>query len=124
MVRKFHSGPLPAPEDFQHYDEILPGAADRILRLAEKEQDHRHGQEDRIVSSEYGTRMLGQFGALLSLAMLVALVGWCAYIGQPVTAGLVAAIGAIVVAFLKYSGQRVDEPKPEPVKPSPKRRKR
>lgn len=39
------SGPLPAPADFQRYEEILPGAANRILEIVERQQSHQHGQE-------------------------------------------------------------------------------
>ena len=31
------SGPLPSPRAFAKYNEVLPDAADRILRMAEKE---------------------------------------------------------------------------------------
>lgn len=34
-------GPLPPPALYEHYEEVLSGSADRILRMAEKEQDHR-----------------------------------------------------------------------------------
>ena len=37
------SGPLPHPQTLRQYDEVLPGAAERILRMAEKQQDHRIG---------------------------------------------------------------------------------
>lgn len=36
MIR---SAPLPAPHEFKGYEAVLPGAADRILRMAEKDQD-------------------------------------------------------------------------------------
>lgn len=39
------SGPLPAPVDFQRYEEILPGAANRILEIVERQQSHQHDQE-------------------------------------------------------------------------------
>lgn len=32
---------MPAPEDLARYDELLPGAAERILSMAEREQHHR-----------------------------------------------------------------------------------
>jgi uncharacterized membrane protein len=51
-----HRGPLPRPETFAAYDQVLPGAADRILTMAERaqanaeatsqrEQQHRHELE-------------------------------------------------------------------------------
>jgi hypothetical protein len=36
-----YHGPIPPPALFRQFEEILPGVADRILRMAEKEQDHR-----------------------------------------------------------------------------------
>lgn len=35
LVQEAHSGPLPPAAEFGRYDEILPGAADRILKMAE-----------------------------------------------------------------------------------------
>ena len=39
------SAPLPAPADFQRYEEILPGAANRILEILERQQAHQHSRE-------------------------------------------------------------------------------
>ena len=36
-----HIGPLPNPETFRQYNEICPGAADRLLALVENEQQQR-----------------------------------------------------------------------------------
>ena len=41
-VESAWAGPLPPPNDVQVYGNMLPGAADRILTLAEKQQDHNH----------------------------------------------------------------------------------
>ncbi len=39
ILRKvFHSGPLPSPEDFAKYDKALPGAAERLMRMTERNQ--------------------------------------------------------------------------------------
>ncbi len=40
-VETTFSGPLPAPGDFKKYSDVLPNAADRILSMAEKEQEIR-----------------------------------------------------------------------------------
>jgi uncharacterized membrane protein len=111
LIQRSHRGPLPAPEDFAHYDQTLPGGAERIMCLTEKEQDHRHRIERRLVLGEYGVRFLGQFAALFSLMVVAALVAFCAYVGQPLTASLLGACGAIVIAFLKYSSNAVDKSK-------------
>ena len=46
------SGPLPPPAALQRYDEVLPGAAERILAMAETEQQHRMEQEKAFVAQE------------------------------------------------------------------------
>lgn len=38
LIEKHHSGPLPAPEDLAHYDQIVPGGAERIFQMTEREQ--------------------------------------------------------------------------------------
>ena len=39
---QMYSGPIARPEEFEQYERILPGAADRILTMGEKEIAHRH----------------------------------------------------------------------------------
>jgi uncharacterized membrane protein len=124
VISKVHQGPLPAPEDMAHYEHVLPGAAERIFQLTEREQRHRHGTERTMVLGEYATRLLGQLGALLIVALLVALAAFCAYIGQPLAAALVVAIGGAAAAYLKHSAQSQQEKKPPPSAPSKKRRPR
>lgn len=36
------SGPLPSPDVLARYVEVLPDAAERVFRMAEKEQNHAH----------------------------------------------------------------------------------
>jgi len=45
-------GPIPPPEILRGYEEVLSGSADRILAMAEKEQAHRHSNEDEIVKNK------------------------------------------------------------------------
>ena len=46
------SGPIPPPEIFAGYDKALPNGADRVMKMAEREQEHRHKMEDTIVGKE------------------------------------------------------------------------
>jgi uncharacterized membrane protein len=47
QVSQGFSGPIPPPDLLVGYERALPGSADRIIRLAEQEQIHRHAREDR-----------------------------------------------------------------------------
>lgn len=71
MIRKEHfSGPLPHPKIIKEYDAILPGAAERIFKLAESESDHRRNLEDKIVTSGIQDSKLG-----VVFAFIIGLVG-------------------------------------------------
>lgn len=71
MIRKEHfSGPLPPPKIIKDYDEILPGAAERIFALAESETRQRHNLENKIVSSGTRDSTLG-----VIFAFIIGLVG-------------------------------------------------
>jgi uncharacterized membrane protein len=43
------SGPLPHPEDLAKYEQVLPGAADRIIRMAEQQAAHRQNLERAVI---------------------------------------------------------------------------
>jgi uncharacterized membrane protein len=51
-VAQSFSGPLPPPEVLARYDKLHPGFAERILTMAEREQDHRHQCERGALSQE------------------------------------------------------------------------
>ena len=44
-------GPLPAPEDFKAYGEVIENAPERILSMTEQQVKHRINTEDSIVKS-------------------------------------------------------------------------
>ena len=41
-LKEEYSGPIPHPNILKQFEEVIPGSADRILKMAEKEQEHRH----------------------------------------------------------------------------------
>lgn len=66
IEQKSYSGPLPAPEDFAEYEKILPGSTDRILKMAEKQVDHRISSDNKIIDNTYRQSGRGQIlGAIL-----------------------------------------------------------
>lgn len=78
----FHSGPLPPPEILENYDQVLPGAAERILTMAENQSAHRQQLEARYLTAEARNSLLGIiFGLLLGITGL-SVSGICIYAGQ------------------------------------------
>lgn len=45
-------GPLPPPALNKEYENVLPGSADRIMLMAESEQQHRHGMDNGILVAQ------------------------------------------------------------------------
>ena len=51
-VMERYSGPLPHPKILSGYEQILPGTADRIVAMAEREQEHRHNMQEKMIKTE------------------------------------------------------------------------
>lgn len=66
-IERSYSGPLPPPEDFAKYEQNLPGSMDRILKLTEKQVEHRIEIERSNVKLDGRGQIIG--------ALLVALFG-------------------------------------------------
>jgi len=43
------SGPLPSPASLREFEEIVPGSADRLITMVEKQGNHRMEIEKRVV---------------------------------------------------------------------------
>jgi len=65
------SGPLPHPELFRLYDEIIPGAGERILAMAEQEAEHQHHMENMALDCASKEAKRGQWFGLI--------IGVCAF---------------------------------------------
>lgn len=67
-----HSGPLPHPDILRQYAELIEHGADRIMRMAEQQAEHRMKQEDRVVRANVRAQTMGQiFGFILGLIGLI-----------------------------------------------------
>ncbi|HHE4679999.1 TPA: DUF2335 domain-containing protein [Proteus mirabilis] len=70
--RESFSGPLPHPDFLQRYEEILPGGAERIFCLTEKEQSFRHDTQKMAINGAIKKDSRGQWmGFFLSICVLI-----------------------------------------------------
>lgn len=109
MMEESHSGPLPSPRAVAGYDEVIQNGAERVMVMAEKEQDSR--LEDNKSIREFNTRAIkgynfrGAFSqiaaAVLVLAML-ALAYKLSLDGKDELAGILfkSTIVGVVTVFL------------------------
>lgn len=92
--RSRFSGPIPPPSALAQYEEILPGAADRILGMAESQQAHRQATETVVVDYEVRRGMAGLAAGVGVTLAAFALAGVLAALGQT-TFGFATAMVAI-----------------------------
>jgi uncharacterized membrane protein len=92
-ARRFE-GPLPPPDALAQYEQVSPGFADRIVKMAEKEQDFRH--RDTQVVRGMQRKIIGRgqvFGFILSLAII--LCGVLLIMYDKPTSGFIAILAGI-----------------------------
>jgi len=103
MVQRSHTGPLPLPESFGKYEAVLPGAADRILRMAENQQNHRIDIEKQAVRRQFNQSGTGQWMAFLIALVLIAVGGTLIYYDhdEAGSAIITVTLVGLVIAFIK-----------------------
>jgi uncharacterized membrane protein len=103
------SGPLPTPKDLEYYNHICPGAADRIIRMAEKEQNRRIDEQNHItkynetgLTESANITKQGQKYAYHIAIFMLAIISGATYLGQQgsVIALSIALGSGVVSAFL------------------------
>ena len=105
------SGPIPPPQILADYNQIVPGSANRIIAMAEKQADHRRRLETQVISSDITNSRVGLFcGLAIGVGGLVAATVIAIY-GNPqagVGMGLVT-LASLVSVFVYGSRLRVKE---------------
>ena len=94
------SGPLPPPARLHEFEVIVPGSAERILVMAEKQLDHRTRAESTSLSANILATKRGQYlGAAVS-ALTIGSAALAVYLGaHPIVP--VALVGVPLVAAIK-----------------------
>ena len=102
-MHKTHIGPLPDPETLTEYSAIIPNGAERIMKMAEKQLDHRMLMEKKVVG---GQMLQSNIGQILAFLIGLAALGASTYIivsGYEWSGSLIGIGGltGLVTAFIK-----------------------
>jgi uncharacterized membrane protein len=104
--------PLPSPNDLERYEVINPGFANRLMQMAEKEQEHRMNTQLFLINTEktLQTKDLdnirrGQIFALVSVVLVLLLCAYIAYAGQAQEAKWVAVSVIVGLAGVFITGR-------------------
>ena len=91
-------GPMPTPAILEGYERLVPGAAERILAMAESDTKHQHAIEFSALRAAEGEVKRGQiFAFIIGLAALLASM-FALYMGSSVVAGIIG--GTTVVGLV------------------------
>jgi len=97
------AGPLPHPDILIKYNNAVSDAAERILRMAEKQAAHRQEIERRVVRSNTLNQTMGTIFAFLIASGVITggiyLISIGVNVGGFVT--IISAISALVTVFIK-----------------------
>jgi uncharacterized membrane protein len=80
-VAEFRSGPLPTPEDYARYEVVLPGAAERILKLVEIQSAHRQKLELIVTKQNSRDSLLGILSGVFITLSFLGIGGLLVYYG-------------------------------------------
>lgn len=124
-----HEGPLPSVRTLEGYHKLIPEGAERIMFMAEKQQQHRMTMENKVLQAEISQSLPGQWLAFAIGISTLTTCGFCAYIGEPILAGVIGTGGLIGLVSVFIQGRKSqqedlkDKRPPEPHKPPGNRRK-
>ena len=95
MMRASYSGPLPPPEFLERYNLTLPGLAERIIKMAESQHDHRLEIERKVIEANISAQRLGTYcGFAVAMTAILGGIGLI-FIGKEAT-GLTSILTALV----------------------------
>jgi uncharacterized membrane protein len=101
------SGPLPPPELLARYNDVVPNGAERIIKMAENQQTHRHDLERTVVHGNVQSEKRGQWmGLTISVVVLAAGV-YLAAIGRQAAGGAIAIADLATLAGVFVYGKHV-----------------
>jgi len=108
------SGPIPPPQVLQQYEQIIPGGAERILKMAEKQSDHRMSLERDVVKWNIAKSKGGMITATIITFAALYTAKEIAIHGNPYAASALAAlniVGLIGVALYNANIQKAERNK-------------
>ena len=112
-------GPLPPPEVLKRYEEVIPGAANRILEMAENQSKHRMQLEKNDSRRSF-------FGLAAGFLLSLGIIGGAIYLivrGEAWAAVSLIGINVAALAGVFVYGSRTlrnhERPTPESTDPNP-----
>jgi len=102
QTSEYFSGPLPHPTILEKYETIHPGLADRIMKMAESQSDHRKDLEKKVILHDRAKSWAGIVFGFIIVIVAFSIGGYLLMHDKPI-GGLfmgLAPLGTIVGVFI------------------------
>lgn len=106
-LKASYSGPLPPPLALEKYEQIQPGAADRIITMAEKEQSSRISSQTEGNKRGFCLLSRGQIFGFITALFAIGAGIMAIYKGQQWVGIAFALLPATLVAFFLFRKEAV-----------------
>lgn len=100
------SGPIAHPRHLREYEDICPGAADRIISMAERGLEHAQTMQTTAISGDIADGKAGRLYGFLALLALIAAASFSTYFGHEAIAAAFLGAGALGVIGQLIQGSR------------------
>ncbi len=104
-----YSGPIPDPIYLEKYEHICPGAADRIIKMAEKQAEHRQMLESMALKSNTRNSAFGVVFAFILGVITILCGATLAYFGRELSGTLLGSAGLIGLVGVFIYGTRSNQ---------------
>ena len=108
ITAEFYAGMLPHPDHLERFEQLQPGATDRLIRMVEGQASHRQAMERKFLNFNGGAQVLGVVIAGLFLLSAVAGGVYLLHDGKTL-AGFGAMLVGIVPVAITFVKQRASQ---------------
>lgn len=104
VLQKFQ-GPVPPPSLLREYESLVPGLADRLVKLTEKEQAHRHQQDEKFLKGNFSLSARGQWMAFVIVLVIIATAIFFGSQGETTLAAILVGIDMVAICSVFIAGK-------------------
>lgn len=112
---RMYSGPIPSADELIMYEKACPGAADRIIAMAESQSKHRQGLETKVVGGNVQREKMGMWMAFTITVLLILIGTYLIIINKPVIGFIAIFVPCLFQAsnyvYVKYREHQHANPK-------------
>ena len=107
---QLYSGPIPDPESLARYEQIQPGFAERIIRMAEQEALHRRANENIVIKNSTRMAVTGIIFAFVSVILFVGVIAYAISQQSNVAAlsTVIAALASLAGIFVYFKNKKIN----------------